>query len=235
MARTWPVVAVIGENGAFTIERRGRRLAYVDTQDEPTRRDNQARLIDAAASILSDVPTLRQSGDQPYRRYDVALDHAQDIEPANADDVAVAVQRFRDIGAQATASSIHVNAWIGEFSKLVSVRRFLERHRGWSIDTMRERCAFIGDSLNDHEMFEFFPRSAGVANVSRWLNRLPVPPSVVMSRPGGHGFAEFIDLTFGAAVEIRQDVLSRTGSMPPAESPPERHASCNGAAGNFDS
>jgi HAD superfamily hydrolase (TIGR01484 family) len=194
MARTWPVSAVIGENGAFTIERLGRRLVYVDTQDDATRRANQARLLDAAREIRRELPSLRASGDQPYRRYDVALDHAQDVVPAPPLDAQRAAQRFRELGAQATISSIHVNAWIGEFSKLASARAFLERSRGWSTEAMREHCAFIGDSLNDHEMFRFFPRSAGVANVERCLDRLEVPPARIMSRPGGQGFAEFVRL-----------------------------------------
>jgi HAD superfamily hydrolase (TIGR01484 family) len=192
MARTWPVSAVVGENGAFTIERRGRRLAYVDTQDEPTRSAHQARLLELASALLRRLPGWRHAGDQAYRRYDVALDHGQDVGPATPQDIDLAVQGFRDAGAKATASSIHVNAWLGDFSKLSAARRYLERHRGWSPDTMRERCAFIGDSSNDRDMFEFFPRSAGVANVAKFLYQLPTPPASIMSKPGGHGFAEFV-------------------------------------------
>jgi HAD superfamily hydrolase (TIGR01484 family) len=193
MARTWPVSAVIGENGAFVIERDGRRLRWHDTQDEPTRARHRLRLSEVAGQLMHEVPGLAAARDNGYRRYDLALDHAQEVEPVAPADVRRALGLAHAAGAQATASSIHINLWLGDFSKRIAAARWLGSRHGMDEATCATDVVFVGDSTNDAQMFEAYPRSVGVANIRPHLPHLPRPPAEVTSAPGGFGFAEWVD------------------------------------------
>lgn len=193
IARTWPVAAVIGENGAFTIEREGRHLRYRDWQDEGTRRRHQVWLQKAADTLLRTYVGLGLALDNAYRRCDLALDHAQEVPPVPADTVRQAVIDARALGVQATASSIHINLWLGDFSKKAASLAWLRRHHGWTPGEQPGYVAFVGDSQNDAQMFETFPRSVGVANIRAHLPSLPVAPAHITQAPGGLGFAEWVN------------------------------------------
>ena len=62
----------------------------------------------------------------------------------------------------------------------------------WGADAERARAEwlFVGDSGNDAAAFAWFSHTAAVANVTRFLDRLPVPPVYVASAECGAGFAE---------------------------------------------
>lgn len=193
IARTWPVTAVIGENGAFVIEKQGRRLRYHDSQDAATRAQHHARLQAVVAQLLARHPVFALAQDNGYRRYDLALDHAQDIGPLAAAQVELALADALAAGVQATASSIHINMWLGDFSKRQSSERWLQQYYGWNAAERSAHAVFIGDSLNDAQMFAGYPRSVGVANIRPHLPRLPVAPARITRAPGGFGFAEWVD------------------------------------------
>ena len=74
-------------------------------------------------------------------------------------------------------SSVHVNFWIGEVSKYKGVKTFLEKFRP---DVPINECLYFGDSLNDVPMFEKFPNSIGVANISKVINAIPHRPKVIL-------------------------------------------------------
>lgn len=193
MARTWPVAAVIGENGAFVIERRGRHLHYHDTQDTSTRQANLARLAEVADALIAQFPGLALARDNGYRRYDLALDHAQEVPPMDHGAVEQALTKAHALGVQATASSIHINLWLGNFSKRQAAQRWLKQHYGWDDAEQQAHALFVGDSLNDAQMFAAYPRSVGVANIQPHLPRLPQHPAHITQAPGGLGFAEWVD------------------------------------------
>lgn len=199
MARTWPVAAVIGENGAFVIEHHGGLLRYHDTQDEGTRAAHRSRLAKVAAAVMRQVPGLAPARDNVYRRYDLALDHAQDVAPLPPESVHQALATARALGVQATASSIHINLWLGDFSKRLAAERWLAEAHRLQDAAAREHVVFVGDSLNDAQMFEAYPRSVGVANIARHLAHLPHPPAHITQAPGGLGFAEWVDELLGPA------------------------------------
>ncbi len=52
------------------------------------------------------------------------------------------------------------------------------------------RCVFVGDSPNDSPMFEFFPRSVGVANVLHFKGRLAHQPAYITHAECDAGFVE---------------------------------------------
>ena len=193
MARLWPVAAVIGENGAFVIEQQGRHLHYHDTQSSQLRAHHQQRLHQVASGIMARFPVLRLAQDQCYRRYDLALYHGQEVEGVPDATVEQALALFHEAGIQATASSIHINAWIGEFSKPEAALRWLAQRYGLSQEHAKTRCAYLGDSRNDAAMFRQFPNSIGVANIRPYLAQLDVPPARITQAPGGYGFAEWVN------------------------------------------
>ncbi|WP_374350999.1 HAD family hydrolase [Chitinimonas sp.] len=193
MARTWPVSAVIGENGAFTIERQGRHLIYHDSHDAATRARHHEALHRLAAEVIARFPQLQLAQDQAYRRYDLALDHGQEVAGVPAATIAGALAMLQAGGARAAVSSIHINAWLGEFSKLASAQRWLAQRHGWQAAQMQQHCAYVGDSPNDAAMFGFFPHSVGVANIAAHLPNLAQRPAHITRAPGGLGFAEWVD------------------------------------------
>lgn len=194
IAQAWPLDAVIGENGAFILHRdpdhghlrleTERPLAHM--------RLEQAALKTEIESILLDHPDLGLTLDQPYRLCEVAIDigqHRDRIETARIESL---LQAVRATGAQATASSIHINAWHGDHSKRNTALGWLARH-GVDAQAACQVACCIGDSPNDQGLFEVLPLSAGVANIRRHWDRLTHRPAVVMQQEGGLGFAEFVE------------------------------------------
>jgi len=103
------------------------------------------------------------------------------------------VQLFKQAGAQAKVSSIHVNGWFGDYDKLSMTKTLFTRERGLSLHDQLESTVFIGDSPNDEPMFEFFDLSVGVANIQSQMHRLKHPPKFVTPSKGGQGFVEMAE------------------------------------------
>ena len=192
IARMWPVDGVVGENGAFYFryDHEQRRMRRRFLLPDAERRANRERLESVKDSILSQVPGAAVSADQPYREADLAIDYCEDVEPLSDDAVQRIVAVFEQAGATAKVSSIHVNGWFGVYDKLTMTRTFMRECFGVDLDLSRECFTFIGDSPNDSPMFDYFPNSIGVANVSRFAGRLKAEPAFVTEKPSGGGFAE---------------------------------------------
>lgn len=189
--RAWPVSAVIGEGGAFrfrmspegSLERRFiRPLAEL--------RAEQRQLLSIAEQAIRAVPQARLAADQPYRLIDVAIDHAQDVKPLSAEQISTLIEMFREAGANARASSIHVNAWFGEHNKAVMATQVLSEDLGLSPPEQARRVLFIGDAPNDEPLFATYPLSAGVANIRSHLMGLKHHPRWLCDASHGKGFSE---------------------------------------------
>nr|WP_217906504.1 HAD-IIB family hydrolase [Vibrio sp. JPW-9-11-11] len=199
IAQLWPVDAVLGENGAFCLEKGPRGITLSSAVDIEVMRAKQAELKQQITELLRDYSNIALTLDQAYRLCEVAIDIGQNRLPVDSQTVEKIVQRIHAMGAHATASSIHINAWYGEHSKRNSAFAYL-RQQGLSESDILKKCCYVGDSLNDQQMFETLPMSVGVKNIEHYWQRLAYKPSVVMSQPGGFGFAEFTD----ALLEIKQ-------------------------------
>lgn len=195
LARMWPVDGVVGENGGLWFWMAGGRLHRGFAQPLAERRANRARLDALAAEILAEVPGTALASDQPYRELDLAIDFCEDVAPLPREAVDRIVAAFERRGATCKVSSIHVNGWYGRFDKLEGFRRLCA---DLGLDPTPARWAYAGDSANDAPMFAHFPCSVGVANVDRFLDRLPVWPAWRTPSPGGHGFAELVDRVLAA-------------------------------------
>jgi len=197
-ARAWPVAAIVPENGAVALIRDGAALRTEYAQDEPTRAHNAARLREVAARVLREVPGATLARDSAGRVTDIAIDHA---EFARLDDAAIArvVALMQAEGMTATVSSIHINGWFGDHTKLSGARWMLRRLYGRELDAERARWVYVGDSTNDQTMFGYFPLSVGVANLRDFAGVLHTWPAYLTAGERGAGFAEVAARVLAAA------------------------------------
>ena len=190
IARFWPVDAVVGENGAFTFfmkdGKRG-RLSTPGIEAEP-----KLKLDRLAAKVLSQFPHAKWASDQAYREYDLAIDICEDVAAWPEGDIETLLRLCEQSGAHAKLSSVHVNAWFGDYDK----RRGMEAWLGAGAPGVAaaapqwDEWLFIGDSPNDEPMFASFRYSVGVANLNRYLDRVKHPPTWITQAESGAGFAE---------------------------------------------
>ena len=100
------------------------------------------------------------------------------------------VALLRDEGAQASVSSIHVNAWFGEHDKWRGAQWIVRRLYGRALADEVGDWVYVGDSTNDQLMFKTFKNSIGVANIARFVPQLKDFPKYVTNGERGAGFAE---------------------------------------------
>lgn len=188
-ARTWPIDAIVAENGAVSLFREGGGLQVEYAQDEATRAANADRLRRAAERVLREVPAATLARDSAGRVTDIAIDHSEfaQLAAAQIDEV---LRVMRAEGMHATVSSIHINGWFGDHDKRSGARWIVQRLLARDIETERERWVYVGDSTNDQLMFGHFPLSVGVANLLQFAEQLSVWPAYLTTGERGAGFAE---------------------------------------------
>jgi HAD superfamily hydrolase (TIGR01484 family) len=190
IARQWPVSGVVGENGAFAFYMNRERLARFYHPSAPTPESSRERLSRLASEAIAAVPGLRLAKDQSFRLFDIALDFAEEP-PRLSLEEALRVKAFCEAsGTRAKVSSIHVNAWIGDYDKVSMSELFLSRILGWDPMLAPRAVIFLGDSPNDEPMFRRYELSCGVANVRHFENIMECFPAYVTEKPYGAGFAE---------------------------------------------
>ena len=207
-ARSWPVDAIVAENGAVALTRDGSadiRDGSVDIrdgsedgsggvrksyqQDAATRAVNHGRMQRVVRRVLRDVPGTLLSRDSPGRETDIAIDHSEFTQLA-PDAIAQVVRIMQVEGMSATVSSIHINGWFGDHNKLVGARWIVRELYGRDLAAEMDRWVVVGDSTNDQLMFEAFTHSVGVANIRRFAAELKHWPRYVTVGERGAGFAE---------------------------------------------
>ena len=200
IARMWPVGGVVGENGAFYFryDHRRRRMQRRFLAAEGERRAARRRLERVKETILSQVPGSAVAADQHFRETDLAIDFCEDVERLPPEAVARIVALFEAAGASAKVSSIHVNGWFGSYDKLGMTRLLMRECFDVDLDVEREHYVFVGDSPNDAPMFEYFPHSVGVANVTDFEGCLTAEPAYLCSKRCGAGFAELVAVLLAA-------------------------------------
>ncbi len=193
MLRTWPIDTIIGENGAICMwmNEEGKLVRQFAANDDE-RKGNSSRLEDIAIRVQQEVPEAEVSLDTAFRLTDIAFDIGQQCSLGQKKiDEIVAI--CLEMGANAKASSIHVNVWFGNVSKAHGAENLLKR-----LDLSNQQAIFIGDSPNDESMFSQFDVTIGVANIRRYLQGLPKIPTYITRQPGGYGFVELAEALFAA-------------------------------------
>ncbi len=188
-AGTWPVAAIVAENGAVALIPEGDHVRTEFVQDGATRQVNFLHLQQVAQRVLLQVPGAQLAQDSAGRVTDIAIDHSEFTTLAPAA-IAQVVQVMRSAGLNATVSSIHINGWMGEHNKWTAAQWMLRRLFDRPLSAELERWVYVGDSTNDQLMFQNFPLSVGVANLMRFADQLQVWPAYITRSERGKGFAE---------------------------------------------
>lgn len=191
-ARFWPVDAVVGENGAFTFFMQDGVRRRIDTLGERAESAKQA-ITELKKQVLNHFPEAKWASDQNYREYDLAIDICEDVLPWPSAKVDELLRLCHGLGAHAKLSSIHVNAWFGNYDKCQGIRFWLESGApGLKAPLPKwDEMIFIGDSPNDAPMFKAFTKSVGVANIAPYWDKLVAHPTWVTGAKSGDGFIEF--------------------------------------------
>jgi hydroxymethylpyrimidine pyrophosphatase-like HAD family hydrolase len=184
------VDAVVAENGAvgYWIEGGSQR-----TLIHPSQEGEAGRLLldNLWKEIAVRFPGARKASDQHTRLYDLAIDYAED-EPRMSRAWAEGISAFaRDFGACASVSSTHINIASASYGKGELAATLASRLFGITPIRLPSAVAAIGDSANDQALFERFPLSFGVANISASLPYMERLPRFVTEAAHGRGFSEF--------------------------------------------
>lgn len=206
-ALSWPVDAIVAENGAVALIQPRSCVEIVDKngtqplpdkrqalskryqQDVATRATNFARMQQVAQRVLHEVPGTTLAEDSPGRETDIAIDHSE-FTHLGPEQIAQVVQIMHSEGMGATVSSIHINGWFGAHNKLEGARWIVRELLGRELDAEIARWVYVGDSTNDQLMFQHFPFSVGVANIRRFAAELTHQPRFITPSERGAGFAE---------------------------------------------
>jgi len=196
-AQSWPVDAIVAENGAVgLIHSPGQALRKIYQQSAAERAHNLARMQAVSQRVLKEVPASRLAQDSAGRETDIAFDHSEfnHLPPTAMDDV---LHILRSEGMTATVSSIHINAWFGAHNKLEGARWIVRALWGRDLDAEIDQWVYVGDSTNDQVMFAHYANSVGVANIRRFEAQLTHPPQFITRGERGAGFAELTQHLLG--------------------------------------
>ena len=196
---TWPVDAVVAENGSVAIfldkidllraDYINSPLLKIYQQDRVARAKNGQRMKQVTARVLCEVRGALVSQDSDGRETDIAIDHSE-FTKLSVEKMAQVVQIMQAEGMNATVSSIHINGWFGDHNKLTGARWIVRELFGRALDDEMDRWVYVGDSTNDQLMFEHFAHSVGVANIRRFEAQLSHKPRYITQGERGAGFAE---------------------------------------------
>ncbi len=195
IARTWPVDAVVGENGAlaFRYDPTVGQIQRLYADRAELRAQKMQRLEVIRNEILDQVPAARVSADQVYRETDLAIDIAEDVTPLNNELIDIIVSIFKRHDATVKVSSIHVNGWFGNYSKLTMTHHMMSEFFNIDLDISKTQYVFIGDSPNDSAMFGYFTKAVGVANLQDVAWRCESLPTWITRQPRTAGFIELAE------------------------------------------
>lgn len=193
IARFWPVDAVVGENGAFSLFMAEGKLQRLNTLSDADTLQAKIKLATLKAQIQSEFPHAKFASDQLYREFDLAIDFCEDVSPWPESEVKRLISFCESQGAVAKLSSIHVNTWFGDYTKVNGLKTLLSKSEQDQIPLKlpkQNEMFYIGDSPNDEPMFEVFEHSFGVANIQPFLAKLNTQPRYLTQFEAGAGFAE---------------------------------------------
>ena len=190
-AATWPVDAMVAENGAVALlhNKPTNQVSKTYQQDLATRTHNFQKMQRIAQRVLKEIQGTFMAQDSPGRETDIAFDHSE-FHKLTTEQIQQVVQVLQQEGMTATVSSIHINAWFGDHNKWHGAQWILKELTGRDLNQELDQWVYVGDSTNDQVMFEHFTHSVGVANFRRFENELKHLPKYMASKERGAGFVE---------------------------------------------
>ncbi len=187
MVNQWPVKAAIAENGAMAYVRDDLGVHEVFALGREESKAHQAKLKDIAKAALKQFRGLKLASDQPFRLVDLAIDHAENVEPLSPAEVTALREFLVAKGARVIVSSIHVHAQLAAFDKAAMAKRILKAY----LEGVRADAVLaVGDAPNDEPLFAAFPLSVGVANIKHAAERMASLPRYITDGAEADGFCE---------------------------------------------
>lgn len=187
--RQWPVEAVVSESGAVSLYRENGVIKhYVHPSIVQEGYAERSRLL--IEKVLKEVPGSKLSSDQFARLYDIAFDHGSEPPYLDKDQIQKVVGICQEFGAETAVSSIHVNAWFGQYDKKRGALSFFRDILGIDEAAFKRMCCYCGDAPNDQVMFSYLPLTFGVGNVLEHIAEFHDFPSYVSQGKYGKGFSQ---------------------------------------------
>lgn len=171
MIELYPILGIIGENGAFYIHSNGIEKVFSSSVSD---------LL--SKKLRSFIPfDYYLANDQFSRCFDVAID----LNGLNKDEIDFIQNICKKKHISCKISSIHINCWIGNYDKLYALKQFVDFN---CIDF--KDCFYIGDSPNDAPIFKFKQiQSVAVGNIINFDHEYH--PSIVYRKKYYKGFLDF--------------------------------------------
>lgn len=191
--RLWPVDHVIFENGAGVMSWEKNRVVTKHLAPTESREMNRARLVSIFSALKTRFPLIKPASDQFCRLFDYTIDYSE--EPPHLDETTVEALMTAlraEKGITAKLSSIHINYWVGEYSKVTACKELLSRYYSSDRTLIENEVVFVGDSPNDEPLFGYFSNSVGVANIAPFLPRMISGPKFIADALGGKGFEQVV-------------------------------------------
>jgi HAD superfamily hydrolase (TIGR01484 family) len=214
LVKMFPIDGVIAENGAVIFywknglqkKRKGEEPARAFWQNPSgfvsgsVTHDKPQGFSKIQSEILRVFPKARISSDQFARLYDLAIDFAEEVNPPMGLEEANQIRAiFEKHGATAKVSSIHVNGWFGDFSKLSGLQFLVEDI--WN-RSLQRNTVYVGDSPNDGPLFDSLDCTVGVANVKKFFNRVDFAwPKFITQKKTAEGAIEVIQKILGYKIK----------------------------------
>lgn len=193
LMRILPIDAMVFENGAGVMMKNGSKIETLRLASDKNLIEERKLLEDLFTKIKNEIPNAKLATDQPYRLYDYAIDFIEEPPHLTATEIEKVLSILKkQSGITAKLSSIHINYWYGQHTK-VTACNFLLDTEGKKRNISKENVLYSGDSPNDEPLFEFFPHSLGVANIKLFWDKLKFRPKYVTQFEGGKGFKEFAE------------------------------------------
>ncbi len=188
LARTWPVDAMVTENGACAWVVGDGRLRRWERQAE-RRGASRERLLELASELMTRFPELEFSDDLGGRYSDLTFDVGEyrRLDPQLVVEV---VEKARALGLFVTLSSVHMHVTLDPEDKATGTLGLLREHFGCDPALARRQFAYVGDSGNDAACFACFELSVGVKNLKGTFS---IPPRYQTTGACGFGFCELVD------------------------------------------
>jgi hypothetical protein len=192
---TWPVDAIVAENGAVALLKNSTTIQNnkIYQQDLATRQLNFEQMQRIAQRVLKEIPGTVMAKDSSGRETDIAFDHSE-FHHLTQNQIHQVIGLLQEEGLNATVSSIHINAWFGDYNKWHGAQWILKELTCRDLKQELDQWVYVGDSTNDQVMFQHFAHSMGVANIRRFEKELKHLPKYMAKLERGAGFAEVVRL-----------------------------------------
>lgn len=192
IARFWPVSGVVGENGAFYFYMKAGKMKRFFWEGPKDRADHRVILNEVKVATLKKFPELKEASDQFCRETDLAIDFCEDVKGFGIKDAKKIKKLLESHGLKARVSSIHVNAWVGDYDKLKATKHFISKVLKMDMSKKSNKFIYLGDSPNDIPMFEYFSLACGIGNIKKYGKLMTTLPPYICAKKGGKGFAKVI-------------------------------------------